>query len=77
MRLIGLLLLVSGWGLVMAALVMLATPGPRGAFILAGVAVEILGLVMTVRAHLPPKNGKRSREMDREDGIADSRESVR
>jgi hypothetical protein len=62
MKLAGFLLLISGWGLVVTALGMLSAAGPRGAFALAGVAVEILGLVMTVRTHLPPKS--RSREID-------------
>jgi len=64
MRLVGLLLLVSGWGLVLAALGMLAAPGPRSAFALAGFAVEILGMVLAVRSHLPRKPVRREREMD-------------
>jgi hypothetical protein len=52
MKLGGFLLLLSGWGIVVAALIML-----RGnvvsAFVLAGVAVEILGFVLASRAHLP------------------------
>jgi len=56
------LLLVSGWGLAVAAVGMLPT-GPAGAavraaFVLAGVAVEILGMVLTIRSHLPPKSDK-------------------
>ena len=52
MKLGGFLLLLSGWGIVFAALAMLhgrAVPG----FILAGLAVEILGLILVMRAHLP------------------------
>jgi hypothetical protein len=77
MRLVGFLLLVSGWGLVVTALGMLSAAGPRGAFALAGVAVEILGLVITVRAHLPPKSDNRSRQLDRGSGIADPAEAPR
>jgi hypothetical protein len=57
MKLLGFILLLSGWGIVAAALVMLhgkATP----AFIVAGVAVEILGLVLVARAHLPAREGR-------------------
>ena len=52
MRLVGFLLLVTGWGLVLAALGMLKADAPRTAFVLAGVAVELLGLVLLGRAHL-------------------------
>ncbi|HXP84370.1 MAG TPA: hypothetical protein VN841_06600 [Bryobacteraceae bacterium] len=77
MRLVGFLLLVSGWGLVVNALGMLSAAGPRSAFALAGVAVEVLGLVMTVRAHLPPKSDNRSRELDRGDASAGRGEAAR
>ena len=52
MRLGGFLLLLSGWGIVIAAFRLLhigAVPG----FVLAGLGVEILGLVLVARAHLP------------------------
>lgn len=71
MRVVGFLLLVSGWGLVLAALAMLAAPGPRGVFALAGVAVQILGSVMTIRAHLPRRPRPRSRELDEREMNAD------
>lgn len=51
-RLIGFLLLPAGWGLVLAAIGMLHSDGPRAAFVLAGVAVELLGLILLARAHL-------------------------
>ncbi len=52
MKLGGFLLLLSGWGIVVAALAMLhgRTVAP---FIYAGFAVEILGLVLVFRGHLP------------------------
>ncbi len=62
MRLIGFVLMASGWGLVLAALAMLSAPTPRLAFALAGIAVQILGLVLTVRDHLPRKNDKIPRD---------------
>lgn len=57
MKLLGFVLLLSGWGIVIAALSMLhgkAVP----AFILAGVAIEGLGLALVVRAHLPTAEGQ-------------------
>jgi membrane-bound ClpP family serine protease len=54
-RLAGFLLLVSGWVLVAAALLLLTALTPRAAFVLAGVAVEILGFALVARAHLPSK----------------------
>ena len=52
MKIGGFLLLLSGWGIVMAALALLhghMVPP----FIYAGFAVEILGLVLVFRGHLP------------------------
>jgi hypothetical protein len=56
MKVAGFLLLVAGWLLVLAALVLLDAAGPRTAFYLAGAGVEILGLVLFARAHLVPKS---------------------
>jgi hypothetical protein len=79
MKAVGFLLLVSGWGLVLAALGMLSAAGPRGAFVAAGVAVEILGLVMTVRAHMPPppKKNNRARDLEPEDDLGGGGEALR
>lgn len=52
MKLGGLLLLVSGWGIVVAALLLLHG-GALSAFILAGLAVEILGLTLFAKSHVP------------------------
>jgi hypothetical protein len=49
----GLLLLLSGWLLVLAAIAMLNGGVARNAFVTAGVLVELLGLALTGRAHLP------------------------
>jgi len=57
MKLGGFLLLLSGWGIVVAAFALLHG-GAVSEFILAGVAVEILGLVLVLRAHLPAPKGK-------------------
>lgn len=51
MRLFGFLLLLAGWGIVLTALALMAKDAPRIAFVLAGIGVEIVGLVLVIRAH--------------------------
>lgn len=46
MRLIGYVLTVSGWLLVFASLYLLAGLGQRFTFVVAGLAVELLGLAL-------------------------------
>jgi len=53
MKLAALLLLISGWAIVVAALPLLRGLTQEAVFALAGMGVEILGLVLLVRAHLP------------------------
>jgi hypothetical protein len=53
MKTLGFLILLAGWAIVLAALVLLAKEGARGAFIFAGLGVEITGLVLVIRAHMP------------------------
>lgn len=55
----GFLLLVAGWGLILGALALLASAGPRAAFALAGAAVEILGFTLVVRSHIAPRKERR------------------
>jgi len=52
MKFVGFLFLLTGWLLVLAAIVLLASPPPRAGFVLAGVAVEALGLTFVIRSHL-------------------------
>jgi membrane protein implicated in regulation of membrane protease activity len=47
----GFLLLVAGWAIVVAALLLLPSAPSRVAFVLAGIAVQALGLVLAVRSH--------------------------
>jgi hypothetical protein len=47
----GFLLLVAGWAIVVAALVLLPPAASRVVFVLAGGAVQVLGLVLAVRSH--------------------------
>jgi hypothetical protein len=59
LRLAGFLLLLAGWGLVLAALALLAAEVPRVAFVLAGMGVEALGLTLVVRSHMTPRTERR------------------
>jgi hypothetical protein len=47
--------LLAGWGIVLAALALLAADAPRIAFVLAGIGVEIVGLVLVIRSHPLPR----------------------
>ena len=51
MRLVGCLLLLSGFVLVLAALVLLASLGQRFAFVAAGLGVEVIGVGLLTRAN--------------------------
>ena len=59
MRLVGFLMLLAGWFLVLAAVVLFQAQPPRAAFVLVGLAVEALGLVLAFRSHLIPREEKR------------------
>jgi hypothetical protein len=56
LRLAGFLLLITGWILVLAALVLLKHEASRAAFVSAGMGVETLGLVLVVRSWITPKS---------------------
>jgi hypothetical protein len=58
MRVVGLVLLLAGWLLVLAAIALLPSLASRWAFVVAGLGVEVLGLVLTIRSHLIPKEQK-------------------
>ena len=49
MKLAGMLLLLAGWGIVVSAVALFPGSGTRGLFVLAGLAVELLGLVLAFR----------------------------
>jgi len=59
MKFVSFLLLLAGWFLVLAAIVLLASAISRGAFVLAGIGVEVLGLIFAFRSHSIPRGGKR------------------
>jgi ABC-type transport system involved in cytochrome bd biosynthesis fused ATPase/permease subunit len=59
MRLVGCLLMLSGWLLLMAALLLLAGTGQRLAFAIAALLVELLGLgLLAQRYRLLQKGGR-------------------
>ena len=59
MKLAGLLLLVAGWAIVLAAFLMLGAMAARAAFVAAGVAIELLGLGLLARSHVTPREAER------------------
>lgn len=52
MKLTGFLMLVAGWGIALASMSLLVSMKPRTIFVLAGLGVEVVGLVLVVRSHL-------------------------
>ncbi len=58
MKLAGFLLLLAGWSIVLAALAVLVPGIGQNCFIMAGVGVEVVGLVLVIRAH-PVLRGER------------------
>jgi hypothetical protein len=58
MKVLGFLMLLAGWFLVLAAIVLFASPPLRVAFVLTGIAVEGLGLILAFRSHLIPREEK-------------------
>jgi hypothetical protein len=57
MKITGLLMLPAGGFLVLASMVLLRTFMIQSLFVTAGVGVEILGLNLLARAHLPARRG--------------------
>ena len=55
MKLIGFLMLLAGWSIVLTALPLLKS-SPRVAFVFAGMAIEIVGLVLVGRCHRPEED---------------------
>jgi hypothetical protein len=51
MKFAAVMLLLAGWIILLAAVVLLVSPAPRAAFVLAGMAVEVLGLAILFRSH--------------------------
>lgn len=51
MKPVSFILLSGGWAIVVAALMLLPPSVSRPMFVLAGIGVEILGLILAIRAH--------------------------
>jgi hypothetical protein len=59
MKGVSFLLLLAGWFLVLASIVLLHSPTARAGFVFAGIGVEVLGLVLLFRSHAIPREEKR------------------
>jgi hypothetical protein len=57
MKAIGLLLLFAGFAIVLSSFLLLSSSVPRSVFVLAGIAVQILGLGLMFRSHLALNEG--------------------
>jgi hypothetical protein len=57
MKAAGLFLLFAGFIIVMSALVVLSPNAPRVAFMVAGIVIQIIGLLLTFRAHYSEGEG--------------------
>jgi hypothetical protein len=55
MKLAGFLLLVAGAFIALTSIAILPSAGARSAFLIAGFVIELIGMVLVFRAHLPPK----------------------
>ena len=58
MKVVGFLMLLAGWFLVLAAVILFASAAVRAVFVLVGMGVEGLGLLLVFRSHLIPKEDR-------------------
>jgi len=58
MKLLGVLLLLAGWAIVLAAVALLMAGPPQVVFVFAGMGVEALGLGLVIRAHPVPRGDR-------------------
>jgi hypothetical protein len=59
MKFAGLLVMPAGFFLAVTALVLFPDPARRVVFALCGLGVEVMGLVVAVRGHMPPRGTSR------------------
>ena len=52
-------MLLAGWGITVESLRLLPPGVGRNAFVLAGVGVEVVGLVLVARSHVRPRGSAR------------------
>ena len=57
MKYAGLLVMPAGFFLCIAAIVLFSSPAPRAVFVVCGLAVELIGLAVTMRAHMATRGG--------------------
>ena len=60
MRYAGLLVMPAGFFLVIAAIVLFPDPPRRTVFLLTSLAVQVLGLAVTLRGHMQSRGRRRS-----------------
>lgn len=60
MKYAGLLVMPAGFFLTLAAIALFPDAQRRAAFVLCSLAVEVLGLVVAIRGHMPARGAKRS-----------------
>jgi hypothetical protein len=58
MKMLGFFLLFTGWLLVIFAVVLLVRAAPRAIFVLAGMAVEVVGFGVVAHSHLLLRGGE-------------------
>ncbi|MGD0548419.1 MAG: hypothetical protein ABR991_11405 [Terracidiphilus sp.] len=58
MKYAGLLVMLAGFFLTITALVLFPDPASRAAFVVCGLAVELLGLAVAVRGHMDAARGE-------------------
>jgi hypothetical protein len=51
MKFAGILLLLAGWAIVLTAVIILTAGAARAVFIVAGLAVQFMGLALLIRSH--------------------------
>jgi hypothetical protein len=59
MKYAGLLVMPAGFFLTIAAILLFPAPAPRAAFVVCGLAVEIMGLGVAVRGHMQARGEQR------------------
>ena len=58
MKIAGFFLLLAGLALVVSTLTLLGSAPARSGFVLAGIGVEIVGMTLVVRSHLPVREDR-------------------
>ncbi len=57
MKYAGLLVMPAGFFLCVTAIVLFSSPVPRTIFVISGLIVELIGLGVTIRAHMAHRGG--------------------